>query len=163
MSLTLPEVSPELTIKEIRDKSADKIITVVHSETRLLNPTPNPNNSKSGDHYTAPSSHPKLSVALEKELAALNIATDLGDKVVIPSDGATVGEGEWDGTFGALTGIKTVKLVSGKTLEADYVFIGVGNKPNGGLVGDVDASAVDGGMVRVDEYFQVSLVRTEKV
>lgn len=84
----------------------------------------------------------------------MKIDTVLGDKVVIPS--SAVEPGEWDGTFGALDSVKTVKLASGKTLEADYVFIGVGNKPNGGLVGQVDAAAVDGAMVRVDEYFQVS-------
>lgn len=146
-----------LITKEIREKSAETKITVVHSVSHVLNPSSNPNSSKSGDHYTAPTSSLKLSVALEKELQALKIDLVLGDKVVIPTESAPVAAGEWDGHFGALDGVKTVKLASGKTLEADYVFIGVGNKPNGGLVGDVDASAVDGAMIRVDEYFQVRL------
>lgn len=118
-----------------------------------MNPSPNPNSSSKADHWSAPSSHPKLSTALEKELADLNIDVVLGNKVQIPANPASAEE--WDGTFGLQEGVKKVKLNSGKVIEADYVFVGVGNKPNGGFVGDADASAVDGGMIRVDEYFNV--------
>lgn len=47
-------------------------------------------------------------------------------------------------------------LESGKTVEADYVFISTGNKPNSKLVEKADAGAVEmGKYVAVDNYLRV--------
>lgn len=88
----------------------------------------------------------------------MKIETILGDRVQIPSNATAATGNEWDGTFGAQESTKIVTLSSGKKVEADYVFVGVGNKPNGGFVGDLDEGAVQGGMIKVDRYFKVSLV-----
>jgi NADPH-dependent 2,4-dienoyl-CoA reductase/sulfur reductase-like enzyme len=48
-------------------------------------------------------------------------------------------------------------LQSGKTLEADFVFVSVGNKPNVELVERVDSGAITSGLIAVDNYLKVSL------
>lgn len=63
---------------------------------------------------------------------------------------------DWDGSWGALGGMKTITAESGRTWEADYVFYATGNKPNVGLVQSVDASAIKGGLISVDEHLKVS-------
>lgn len=83
----------------------------------------------------------------------------LDDRVIIPPPGTVSPSSiEWDGTPGRTSdgGIKSVRTTSGKTIEADFVFVSIGNKPNSGLVKDVDAGAVKGGMIWVDEYLRVS-------
>jgi NADPH-dependent 2,4-dienoyl-CoA reductase/sulfur reductase-like enzyme len=99
---------------------------------------------------------PKLSSALEAAIPALGIELILNERVVVPSPGAAVAEGEWDGSFGALGGIKRVKTVGGKTVEADYVFVSIGNKPNSAIVQKADPAAVKRGLVVVDEFLRVS-------
>jgi hypothetical protein len=94
-------------------------------------------------------------------LAQLNIDLVLEDRVVIPPPGTVSPSSiEWDGTPGRTSdgGIKKVRTTSGKTIEADFVFVSIGNKPNSGLVKDVDTGAVKGGMIWVDEYLRVSAV-----
>jgi NADPH-dependent 2,4-dienoyl-CoA reductase/sulfur reductase-like enzyme len=75
-------------------------------------------------------------------------------KVAIPSSEAK--EGEWDGSFGLQNGLKKISLPDGKTVEADFVFIGMGNKSSADFVEKADSGAVAGGLVRVDEYLKVS-------
>lgn len=53
--------------------------------------------------------------------------------------------------------MKEFTLKSGKKVEADYIFVSIGNKPASGLVEQADEGAVQGGMVKVDEYLRVSL------
>jgi len=45
---------------------------------------------------------------------------------------------------------------SGKKVEADYVFIAGGNKPNVSLVEKADPGAIAAGLIAVDEYLRVS-------
>ena len=61
-----------------------------------------------------------------------------------------------DGTEGLQDGLKKVKLSSGKVLEADYVFIGNGDKPNVSLVDKADPGALVAGLVGVSQYLKVS-------
>ncbi|RSH92622.1 hypothetical protein EHS25_008067 [Saitozyma podzolica] len=142
---------------EIREAHPDKPITIIHSLSHVLNPT-SPPQPEDQTGYTAPTSLPKLSLALEKQLAQLNIDLVLDDRVVIPPPGTVSPSSiEWDGTPGRTSdgGIKKVRTTSGKTIEADFVFVSIGNKPNSGLVKDVDTGAVKGGMIWVDEYLRV--------
>jgi pyruvate/2-oxoglutarate dehydrogenase complex dihydrolipoamide dehydrogenase (E3) component len=143
---------------EIRAAHPSKSITIVHSLAHVLHATKKtPDYSKTGpSSYSSPPTVMKLSVELEKNLKALKIDLVLDDKVVIPN--GEVAAGEWNGHFGALGGVKTVKTRGGKSLEADYVFISVGNKPEAGLVEKADKGAINAGMVGVDDYLRVSHV-----
>lgn len=88
-------------------------------------------------------------------LKDLKIDVVLNDRATIP---ATPTDGpEWDGSSGPQNGSKVIKLESGKKLEADYVFVSVGNKPNVSLVEAVDKGAITQGLIAVDEYLKVSL------
>ncbi|KAK4687483.1 apoptosis-inducing factor 2, partial [Tremellales sp. Uapishka_1] len=139
---------------EIRAQHPKVKITIVHPETHVMHPAASVDPVKNGvTSYSSPPTLPKLSTALEKALKDIDITTVLGDKVVIAK--GDVAEGDWNGSFGIQTGIKTVKLESGKTLEADYVFMSVGNKPNTGLVAKADSAALDNDLVTVDEYLRV--------
>jgi hypothetical protein len=147
--------------QEIREAHPDKPVTIVHSLSHVLNPTSSPQPNKDQPAYTAPTSLPKLSLALEKQLAQLNIDLVLNDRVVIPPPGTgSPASVEWDGNHGRTRGgIKRVRTTSGKIVEADFVFVSIGNRPNSGLVKDADAGAVKGGMIWVDEYLRVSAVK----
>jgi hypothetical protein len=113
-------------------------------------------NSKGSPHgWQAPLVNPKLSTAVEAALKALKIEFIGDSKVNIPT---FAGEGEWDGSFGLQNGIKKVQLPGGKTIEADFVFMGLGNKSNASFVEKADRGAVADGLVRVDEYLKVSLM-----
>ena len=132
----------------------NKSITVVHTESMVLNPTASPPDlNKVRSTYTSPPTAPKLSAALERDLKALKVNLILNDKARIPK--SAEGRGEWDGSFGLQDGIKTVTLESGKKIEADYVIIGIGNKPNVSLVEKADPGAIVSGLVGVDEYLRV--------
>lgn len=91
---------------------------------------------------------------MEKELNALDINLITGDKVNIPASGG--GPGDWDGSFGMQSSMKSVGLESGKKIEADFVFVSVGNSPNTSLVEKLDKGAISGGLIAVDEYLRVS-------
>ncbi|WWC58396.1 uncharacterized protein I303_100936 [Kwoniella dejecticola CBS 10117] len=139
---------------EIRAAYPDKTITVVHSSEHVLHPTPDaPNPNGKAHSYSSPPTLPKLSLTLEKLLKEMKIDLITNDKVVIPANQST--PEEWSGAFGLQDGVKTVKLQSGKTLEADYVFVSIGNKPNVSLVESADKGAVISGLVGVDEYLRV--------
>ncbi|WVR05724.1 hypothetical protein IAU60_002748 [Kwoniella sp. DSM 27419] len=141
---------------EIRAVHPDKTITVVHSLPQVLNPSAQPATAQAKGSYTwsAPPTLPKLSVTLERIFKELNIELVLSDRVAMPASQTT--PEDWSGSFGLQDGIKKVKLDSGKTLEADYVFVSVGNKPNASLVETVDKGAVASGMIAVDEYLRVA-------
>ena len=49
-------------------------------------------------------------------------------------------------------------LPGGKTIEADFIFMGLGNKSNANFVEKADGGAVVDGLVRVDEYLKVSFM-----
>jgi hypothetical protein len=138
----------------------DKSITLVHSLAHPLNAA-NPAkaaevNSKGSPHgWQAPLVNPKLSTAVEAALKTLKIEFIGNSKVNIPSSGA---EGEWDGSFGLQNGLKKIQLPDGKTIEADFVFMGLGNKSNAKFVEKADSAAVVDGLIRVDEYLKVSFV-----
>jgi hypothetical protein len=114
-------------------------------------------NSKGTPHgWQAPLVNPKLSTAVETALKQLKIEFIGNSKVTIPS--SSVGEGEWDGSFGLQDGFKKVALPDGKAIEADFVFMGLGNKSNANFVEKADSGAVVDGLVRVDEYLRVSFL-----
>ncbi|WWC66586.1 uncharacterized protein I206_100489 [Kwoniella pini CBS 10737] len=139
---------------EIRAAHPDKTITVVHSSEHVLNPTADAPDPKGKTHsYSSPPTLPKLSITLEKVLKEMKIDVITSDKVIIPASQST--PEEWSGAFGLQDGLKTVKLQSGKTLEADYVFVSIGNKPNVSLVEKADKGAVISGLVDVDDYLRV--------
>ncbi|WVF70729.1 hypothetical protein IAT40_005522 [Kwoniella sp. CBS 6097] len=139
---------------EIRAAHPDTAITVVHSSSHVLNPTAAAPNPEGKAHsYSSPPTLPKLSVTLEKLLSDMKIDLILDDKVAIPA--VQTNPEDWSGAFGLQDGVKHVKLNSGKVLEADYVFVSVGNKPNVSLVEKTDKGAIVSGLVGVDEYLRV--------
>lgn len=79
------------------------------------------------------------------------------DRVTIPAPANSDGGAEWDGSFGLQSGVKNVKLDSGTSLQADFIFVSTGNKPNVSLVEAVDKQAIASGLVAVDKYLKVSL------
>jgi hypothetical protein len=139
----------------------DKKITIVHSSAHPLAAADPAKAAKSNTEGTphawqSPLVNPKLSTAIEASLTQLNIEFIGNTKVAIPRSESKVGAGEWDGSFGLQDGVKTVKLPNGKTIEADYVFMGLGNQSNAGFVEKADSGAVINGLVKVDEYLKVS-------
>lgn len=101
----------------------------------------------------------KLSNALTTQLKELNIDLITNDRVSIPSESSSESS-VWDGSFGLQNGLKTVRLDSGKTLQADFVFISTGNKPNISLVQSKDAGAITQGLIAVDKNLKVRLPPT---
>ena len=111
--------------------------------------------------YNNPPTAMKLSTTLELSLKELGIDFIPNESVQIPSShagtaGSGVRQGEWAGVEGLQDGLKQVKLSSGKVLEADYVFVGIGNKPNVSLVEKADPGALVAGLVAVNQYLKVS-------
>ena len=142
--------------QEVRERYPDASVTIVHSQTHVLNPqSPKVDPNAGPFDYSNPPTALKLSKALEDDLKRLNIDLVAGDGVVIPS-GPVSEPSAWDGSFGLQKGIKKVTLQSGKVLEADFVFVGGGNKPNTQLVASADPGAVAAGLVAVDKYLRVS-------
>ncbi|KAK8865761.1 hypothetical protein IAR55_000908 [Kwoniella newhampshirensis] len=143
---------------EIRVNHPATTITIVHSEPHVMHVTPTaPSSEGKVQSWSSPPTHPKLSIHLEKILHEMDINVILSDKVVIPTSASVANSttDEWSGEFGLQDGIKKVKTTSGKTLEADYVFISIGNRPNVQLVKEVDEGALVSGLVGVDEYLKI--------
>jgi len=121
----------------------------------VLNPTANPPDlNKVTSSYSAPPTAPKLSAALEKDLKALKIDLITNERVEIPAP--LGGPSDWDGSFGLQSGVKNVALKSGRKIQADFIFVAVGNKPNVSLIENVDKGAIVSGLIGVDEYLRVS-------
>lgn len=142
-------------MKEIRAVHATKSITIIHNNSKVLDPQAvRPDLNKVKSSWSSPPTNPKLSVSLEKELKLLKIDVVHNDRVKIPANPS--GPSDWDGSFGLQSSLKSVTLESGKKIEADYIFISVGNKPNVSLVEEADSGAIISGLVGVNEYLQVS-------
>ncbi|WVQ85449.1 hypothetical protein IAT38_007614 [Cryptococcus sp. DSM 104549] len=144
---------------EIRDIAPDSNITIVHPDVGLLHPTPKPTQetlSHPAPSYSSPPVDPRLSAAFADICAKMNISIIYEDRVIIPQPGEEVPQGGWDGTCGKSLGEKRqVRLKSGEVLDADYVILGAGTKPNSGMVEKADKGALDGRLIRVDEYFKI--------
>ncbi|WWD18058.1 hypothetical protein CI109_102505 [Kwoniella shandongensis] len=147
---------------EIRVNHPSTSVTIVHSEPHVLHVTATaPSTEGKVASWSSPPTHPKLSANLEKILKTMNVDLIFSDKVVIPtSENTPSSEDDWSGKFGLQDGLKKVKLASGKTIEADYVFISIGNKPNVQLVKDVDVGALNSGLVSVDKYLKIISTNT---
>ena len=132
-----------------------KSVTIVHSLPHVLNPTA-PAVDPKADHfsYSNPPTAMKLSVSLEQQLEALGIETIFNDQVEVPSSPPN-DSGEWNGSQGLQDGVKKLRTRNGKALEADFVFKGVGNRPNIDLVKKVDEGAIVAGLIGVNQYLQV--------
>ena len=129
---------------------------MVHSLSAPLNPTAQQPDLNAGPFsYSSPPTAPKLSKSLETQLKEVNIDLITNDRVSIPA-GPSDDSSAWDGSFGLQNGLKRVKLDSGKTLDADFVFISTGNKPNVSMVESKDPGAIAQGLIAVDEYLKVS-------
>ncbi|EIW72649.1 hypothetical protein M231_06549 [Tremella mesenterica] len=142
---------------EIHDMYPDTSITIIHDGPALLQsspPVPNPEDTPSP--WTMPPVNPKLSKALSGLMKEIKIDVILDDRAIssdIP--------GEWDGSIGSQGGIKEVKLRSGKSVETDFVFLGVGNKVNVDLVKRADTGALAGSLIHVDEYLRITSTSPE--
>jgi hypothetical protein len=135
----------------------DTSITLIHAHQQLLNPNAPPKAKTGVRSYGSPPNTLKLSTGVEKRLRDNKIDLILGEKVKLPE--GSVPEGDWDGQAGAQGGLKKIRLSSGNTLEADWVFVSVGNKANSELVQSVDQGALIDGMgkmVDVDDFLKVS-------
>ncbi|ORY20957.1 hypothetical protein BCR39DRAFT_502344 [Naematelia encephala] len=143
---------------EIRQRFPNKEITIVHPLEHVLNPPTTSQHTRTvGLTYSPPHTPVKFSKNLEGQLKSLNIKVILNEKVEIPTGGDTI-PGEWDGKFGLQDGIKKVQLSSGRTIEADFVFLSVGNKAESSLVANIDEKALVNGMgemIAVDQYLKV--------
>ncbi|TYJ57568.1 hypothetical protein B9479_001650 [Cryptococcus floricola] len=143
-------------IRCINDKAN---ITIVHPRSGLLDPTPLnpiPASTTTIPTYSSPPVDPRLSENLEALCRKLNIELILEDRVVIPKDGKVVGAGKWEGKYGKQEGVKVVGLESGKQVKADWVIMAAGTKPNSWMVANKDEGALDGKLIRVDEYLKVT-------
>ncbi|KAK6905565.1 hypothetical protein I203_106395 [Kwoniella mangroviensis CBS 8507] len=145
---------------EIAAHHPDKSVTLVHKAYGLLSPTPPDEiqgkvqkGGKEVGNYSSPPTDPRLSVELKKICDKLGIKVILNDRVIIPPRNPPKA---WNGQFCLQPSLVTLKLTSGKSLEADYVYPGCGMKPNSKLVRDVDEGALDGELIRVDEYLKVT-------
>ncbi|KAK8865763.1 hypothetical protein IAR55_000910 [Kwoniella newhampshirensis] len=144
---------------EVRARFPKVSITIVHTDTSLLSPTPLKSETKTKQTatYTSPPTYPKLSIALEKLARKLNINLIFHDRVAVPKLGSiSPDSSDWDGSFGLQSAEKVVSLESGKTLKADYVFLSTGNTPNSSIAKNADVEAITSGLVAVDEYLRVS-------
>ncbi|WWD18057.1 hypothetical protein CI109_102504 [Kwoniella shandongensis] len=133
-------------------------ITIVHTDTSLLSPTPlaSEKTTQEASSWTSPPTNPKLSTALEKVANKQKLELIFSDRVNIPQEGSVAPtSADWDGSFGLQSGEKTLTLASGKKIKADYVFLSVGNKPNSSIVQKTDPSAITSGLVAVDPYLRV--------
>ncbi|ODO07300.1 hypothetical protein L198_00879 [Cryptococcus wingfieldii CBS 7118] len=142
-------------IRCINDKAN---ITIVHPRSGLLEPTPFnpiPASTTTIPTYSSPPVDPRLSKNLEALCRKLNIELILEDRVVIPKDGEVVGAGKWEGNYGKQEGVKVVGLESGKQVKADWVIMAAGTKPNSWMVANKDEGALDGKLIRVEEYLKV--------
>lgn len=134
------EVTGELTTEY-----PGKPITLVHDDPAgLLGPTPR---SKPGDEFYQAPTYGKLSVSLEKQLATRNVEVMLGELVDLP-------EGTKSGLLDKMT---TFKTKSGKEIEADCVFVSIGNRANSQIVKAADPGALSEVQSRIliDEFFRV--------
>lgn len=100
-------------------------------------------------NYIPSPTAPKLSTNLEKQLASRGVDVILGDRVAVGPSGAPL-------AMGPLPGVQSIPLVSGKTVEADYIFLSTGNVPNSALVAAADKAALTpSGHIAVDSLFRV--------
>ncbi|WOO83712.1 Apoptosis-inducing factor A [Vanrija pseudolonga] len=137
---------------EISELYPNKQLTIVHSDKGLLQPSGIASTAK--EVYSPPPTDRKLSVALEKTLKQRSVNVVLNDKVVFPS--GPVSGSDWDGTSGPQGGVRRLRLQSGKSIEADYVFVSIGNTPNSGLVKAADPTALtNNNYIKVNSYFRV--------
>ncbi|WRT64012.1 uncharacterized protein IL334_000939 [Kwoniella shivajii] len=142
---------------EVRAAYPDKEITIVHNRSSLLAPDSNGKSTNTTpESWSSPPTAPKLSKSLVSLAEQNKVKLILNDKVIIPKH--QVSQGEWDGSFGRQKrGLVRVKTEKGKTIEADYVFLSIGNKPNSTLVRKADSNAVEGsGLIRVDDNLKVA-------
>ena len=149
----------DLGYQEIRENYPDTSITLVHALPHVLNPMATQSISGAFS-YSSPPTAPKLSKEIERQLNGKNIDLITNDRVTIPTDSATGPDASgvndaWDGSMGLQNGLKNVTLDSGKVLQADFVFIGQGNKPNVELAEKLDPGAIASGLIAVDEYLKV--------
>ncbi|WRT64017.1 uncharacterized protein IL334_000944 [Kwoniella shivajii] len=149
-------------------------VTLIHKDYGLLSPTPTPvspasvvsNDGEIHSHsWSSPPTDPRLSTELQNICKKLDINVILSDRVMIPSSSTPSGNeavqskevsSEWNGSFGFQESVKILKLKSGSTIEADYIYPGCGMKPNSGLVRDADQDALDDDLIRVDDYLKVT-------
>ncbi|TXT08664.1 hypothetical protein VHUM_02792 [Vanrija humicola] len=137
---------------EISELYPNKQLTIVHSDNGLLQPSGAASTAK--DVYAPPPTDRKLSVALQKTLKQRHVNVVLDDKVVFPS--GPVSGADWDGSSGPQGGVRKLQLRSGRSIEADYVFVSIGNTPNSGLVKAADPSALTkNNYIKVNSYFRV--------
>ncbi|RSH92620.1 hypothetical protein EHS25_008065 [Saitozyma podzolica] len=120
---------------EIKSAHPSKSITIVSASPHVLNPGP-VEPAKDKDSWVSPTVLPKLSSALEAAIPALGIDLILNERVVVPSSGAAVAEGEKDRRGGLCV------CVDWKQAE-------LGNRAEGG------PRSGEGGLVVVDEFLRV--------
>ncbi|OXG31029.1 hypothetical protein C367_01750 [Cryptococcus neoformans Ze90-1] len=144
---------------DIREVNSEAKITIVHPESALLNPTPkNPVLAKTSTtpSYNSPPVDIRLSKTLEEHCHKLNISLIFKDRVAIPPKDERVPDDAWQGKYGKQLKVVEVALKSGRKLKADYVILGAGTSPNSWMIGDKDKGALDGKLIRVDDYLKVS-------
>ncbi|WVQ71044.1 hypothetical protein IAR50_000569 [Cryptococcus sp. DSM 104548] len=151
---------------DIRCVNEKAKITIVHPNTGLLEPTPLnpvPAVTSSTYSYSSPTVDPRLSKNLEAHCRKLDIELVFQDRVIIPKKGEAVAPGEWEGKYGKQEGTREVVLKSGKKVKADWVIMAAGTKPNSWMVGNKDEGALDGRLVRVDEYLKITSTNKESI
>ncbi|ODN84408.1 hypothetical protein L202_00363 [Cryptococcus amylolentus CBS 6039] len=148
---------------DIRCINSKANITIIHPRSGLLEPTPLnpvPASTTAVPSYSSPPVDPRFSHTLEGHCLKLDISLIFQDRVAIPTpeDADSTDEGEWKGEYGKQHGTKEVRLKSGKRVKADYVILAAGTSPNSAMIGKEDGGALDGKLIRVDEYLKVSSI-----
>lgn len=139
---------------ELNKAYPDKEVSVVHSSAGLLRPGGEDVAPADYHTYNAPPTPAQLSSSLQQQLESRGVNLVLNDRVKFPQ--ATPQPGEWDGRTGRLDKVTDIPLDSGKTVQADYIFLSSGNTPNAELVKEADPSALtNNGLIAVNEYFRV--------
>ncbi|KLT40111.1 FAD/NAD(P)-binding domain-containing protein [Cutaneotrichosporon oleaginosum] len=134
---------------EITAAYPGKKVTIVHGEPALLHAGERRKEQPDPKEYVAPPTAPRLSASLEDQLKKRGVELVYEDRVDAGADGKEL----HTGPLGQLT---RLPLASGGSVEADYVFLSIGNAPNSSLVADVDPSAVTrSGHIAVDAHFHI--------
>lgn len=107
-----------------------KKITLVHRRSALIDER----------------SYSKLSTTLQTKLTNAGVTLILGDEHI-------AGEGFHTGKQNGTTVVKTK---GGKSIEADYIFLAVGNHPNTKLIAEADPAALSSAkLIKVNQFLQV--------
>ncbi|BEI86973.1 hypothetical protein CcaverHIS002_0703190 [Cutaneotrichosporon cavernicola] len=134
---------------EINALYPEKQLTIVHGQSGLLHPGEKSNATPDPRNYVPQPTAPRVSTSLESQLHKRGVKLVFDDRVASGPNGAPL-------VPGPLPKVESLPLVSGGSVEADFVFMSTGNIPNSDLIKAADPSALTpSGHIAVDAHFRV--------